>query len=640
MRFFYFFIIFNVIISAEPADENYLQSLIDRSSLEKLHEERFWHLLLHYKKTKTGSGMISESNSSAFFMSAEGRTDPKKELHSTLRSFFSKEVPEGQNEQHPQCKFPARYRWLKEKLNFDPAFISDEKCERFDTWKAALNPKSIKVIFASYYMGAPASVYGHTLMKIDTDRDENRELLDYGVNYAASQDAEDNPVQYAFKGIFGLYNGQFSIFPYYFKVNEYNEGESRDLWEYRLNLKEEEIEWFHLHLWELGSASFPYYFFSDNCSYHILSLLEVARPSLRLRDRLPGWVIPSETIKVIAEEKDLVSEKLYRPSLHSKIKQKLFLMNPEEREILFKVLGREISPEKFREMKLAEDRKAFILDALLDSFRFRKANKNQETAEDALYRKFLSVRSELPAEKDTVYRPVTTSPDTGHSIIRMKTGIGYGSNGSFAEFSLRPAHHDLLNQDSGYFPNSENLVLNFRLRAFNEDKRLFLEETNILKLGSFTPYNSISKLNSYFVNFGSDAAVLKKNRLLRDSDYRRHSMGNMEALYGYTFQDEYSPFLSKFSFSFLAGMKLQSASALEKGFRAGPQMLLSVIGDFGNIKFLFSGAYYGFSVLTGHDDYKASFQVRYSLNLNNELRAELFSQRYYNEAVFSYSHLF
>ncbi|HMV79753.1 MAG TPA: DUF4105 domain-containing protein [Leptospiraceae bacterium] len=637
MRFFCFIFLFIASVSAET-EEDYIQSLIARSSKEKLYQDRFWHLILHYKKTR--SGTVSESNSTSFFISAEGRTDPEKEMHSVLRSFFSMEKPTGLDEMHPQCRFPARYRWLKEKLNFDPAFISDQKCERFETWKSALNPKGIKVIFASYYMGAPASVYGHTLMKIDTAREENRELLDYGVNYAASQDAEDNPVQYAFKGIFGLYNGQFSIFPYYFKVNEYNEGESRDLWEYRLNLNEEEIEWFHLHLWELGSASFPYYFFSDNCSYHLLSLLEVARPSLRLREKLPGWVIPSETIKVISEEKDLVAEKLYRPSLHSRIRQKLFLMSREEREILYKVLGREISPDKFREMNIPDDRKAFLLDALLDSFRFRKANKNQENAEDALYRKFLSVRTELPAEKDTVYSPVTTSPDTGHSIIRIKTGIGYSTKGSFAEFSLRPAHHDLLNQDSGYFPNSENLVLNFRLRAYNEDKRLFLEETNILKLASFTPYNSISKLNSYFVNFGSDAAVIKKDRLLRDPDYRRQSMVNTEALYGFTFQDEYSPSFSQFSLSILAGMKVQSSPLLERGYRAGPQVLFNLIGDFGNIKFLLSTAYYGFSFLTGQNDYKASFQVRYSLNLNNELRAELFSQRYYNEAVFSYSHLF
>ena len=108
-------------------------------------------------------------------------------------------------------------------------------------------------------------------------------VIDYGINFAANQNPKDNPIEYVINGLFGLYDGQFAIFPYYFKVNEYNEAESRDMWEYRLSFNTEEIEWAYSHLWELGAASFPYYFFSDNCSYHILSILEIARPSLRLR---------------------------------------------------------------------------------------------------------------------------------------------------------------------------------------------------------------------------------------------------------------------------------------------------------------------------------------------------------------------
>ena len=580
------------------------------------------------------------ANDKRFFNSGEGKTNPEKELNATLASFFLTEIPTDPNEMHPQCKFVARYKWLKQKLNFKSEFLPEQKCERFEKWRAALNPKSVKVIFASYYMGAPASVYGHTLMKLDTAREDNRELLDYGLNYAANQNPSDGPFQYAINGLFGFYNGQFTIFPYYFKVNEYNEGESRDLWEYRLNLNEEEIQWFQLHLWELGSATFPYYFFSDNCSYHILSLLEVARPTLRLREKVPPWVIPSETIKVINQEKGLVAEKIYRPSLHSKIKQKLYLMTEQERDAVYKIIRNEIGPKEFKTLELADDRKAFILDTLLDAYRFRKANKTQDKEEDTIYRKFLLMRTELPQEKDNDYKPVTTPPEAGHSILRLKTGLGYSTNGGFAELAFRPAHHDLLNQDFGFVPNSENLVLNFRVRTYAEEKKLFVEETNILKLVSFSPYNSISKLNSYFFNLGSDAAVVKKENFLKETEYKRVSMGNIEALYGYSFQNEYNPNLSRFMFSILSGIKAQSSNALEQGYRVAPQLMFNLIGDFGKVKFVFSTAYYGYSILFGRDDYKTSLQFRYSIGLNHELRTEFFSQRYYNEAVISYSYLF
>ena len=197
-----------------------------------------------------------------------------------------------------------------------------------------------------------------------------------------------------------------------------------------------------------------------------------------------------------------------------------------------------------------------------------------------------------------------------------------------------------MNQDFGFVPNSENLVLNFRVRTYAEEKKLFVEETNILKLVSFSPYNSISKLNSYFFNLGSDAAVVKKENFLKETEYKRVSMGNIEALYGYYIQNEYNPNLSRFMFSILSGIKAQSSNALEQGYRVAPQLMFNLIGDFGKVKFVFSTAYYGYSILFGRDDYKTSLQFRYSISLNHELRTEFFSQRYYNEAVISYSYLF
>ena len=126
--------------------------------------------------------------------------------------------------------------------------------------------------------------------------------------------------------------------------------------------------------------------------------MEVARPTLRLREKVPPWVIPSETIKVINQEKGLVAEKIYRPSLHSKIKQKLYLMTEQERDAVYKIIRNEIGPKEFKTLELADDRKAFILDTLLDAYRFRKANKTQDKEEDTIYRKFLLMRTELPRE--------------------------------------------------------------------------------------------------------------------------------------------------------------------------------------------------------------------------------------------------
>ena len=39
-----------------------------------------------------------------------------------------------------------------------------------------------------------------------------------------------------------------------------------------------------MHAWELGNASFDYFFFKENCSYHLLALLDYADPTLHLTD--------------------------------------------------------------------------------------------------------------------------------------------------------------------------------------------------------------------------------------------------------------------------------------------------------------------------------------------------------------------
>ncbi|MGT0149952.1 Lnb N-terminal periplasmic domain-containing protein [Vibrio metschnikovii] len=105
-------------------------------------------------------------------------------------------------------------------------------------------------------------------------------MVAFAINFAAEPEGNDNPALYAMKGLFGFYPGRFTVMPYYRKVREYNDIESRDIWEYPLNLTEQEVERVLLHLWEMQLAEFDYYFLDENCSYQLLALLELARDDL------------------------------------------------------------------------------------------------------------------------------------------------------------------------------------------------------------------------------------------------------------------------------------------------------------------------------------------------------------------------
>jgi hypothetical protein len=75
------------------------------------------------------------------------------------------------------------------------------------------------------------------------------------VNYAATVNSDDN-WSYAWKGLVGKYPGEYSLMPYYRKVKEYGDFESRDLWEYELNLNPEETAFLVKHIWEMQKSVF------------------------------------------------------------------------------------------------------------------------------------------------------------------------------------------------------------------------------------------------------------------------------------------------------------------------------------------------------------------------------------------------
>src|SRR5206468_8719432 len=98
-------------------DNSYLKELTRQAREARLSEERYWHLLLHYRRDLTG-GYTSEVDDPGFFLAPNGKADPQAELEATLAKFFSDELV-GRSSQPTQCAFVARYHWLKSRLAVD-----------------------------------------------------------------------------------------------------------------------------------------------------------------------------------------------------------------------------------------------------------------------------------------------------------------------------------------------------------------------------------------------------------------------------------------------------------------------------------------------------------------------------------------
>jgi hypothetical protein len=467
-------------------DGSYLAALLDRADRERLHERREWRLLGHYAPGARG-GVASLAHGERFFFSRVGRTDPRAELHETLSAFFdpARFVRDGEP---PVCAFPARWAWLARELEIDASRLPAVSCERYEKWREGLDARGITLVFPEAYMNNPASMFGHTLLRVDSSVESgDRELLAYAINFAAEA-GNDGGIAFAFKGIFGGYDGFFSVLPYYEKLEQYGDWENRDIWEYPLRLTEPEIDTLLAHVWELRGVPFRYFFFDDNCSYQLLALLEIARPGLDLLSFFPLWAIPIDTVRVVAEETDLIAGAKYRASPATRIRYRA-QRTPAPDRILARDLAlgdveldaaamAETSPQRRAEA-------ASLAYAYLRYLYYADEISRENSAARSLGLLAEVSRTDRATEVQEPRAP-GTPPQRGHASARVGVGGGVRADEGFVEISLRPVFHSLSDPPAGFVEGAHLEIGRVAVRYEPERGRLRLEELALVDVSSLT----------------------------------------------------------------------------------------------------------------------------------------------------------
>ncbi len=406
-----------------------------------------------------GAGRAKRTGDTSF-LADTGKDDPAAELDATLRGAFgarsatADEVRDGA--QPAFCRFPARIAWLKNALDFDPTRLAVEPCPKFEQYWERMAPESATLVFSSYYLNNPASAFGHTFLRIHkhqpmVSRDQ-RELLDYGVDYAAQADTS-NPVLYAFKGLTGLFKGLFNLYPYFYKVREYNDYESRDLWEYDLDLTQSEVVMLAAHLYELGSTYFDYYYLDENCSYHVLGAIEAAAPRLHLLDHIKVPVVPADTVKALYANPGLVKDVRYRPSAMTIFNARASKLTTAQLDVLER-LARD--PETPLPAGLTPRQQIEVYDTTADLIDVRYAKDlafSSDGPAGRIRRRILERRAAIlePSDELDIPPPYDKLPHVGHGSLRVWGGAGYSSaDGPMYELAVRLTLHDLADPPRGY----------------------------------------------------------------------------------------------------------------------------------------------------------------------------------------------
>jgi hypothetical protein len=471
-------------------DRGYLDELIETARQKRLAEDRQWLTLGHYLPDWLGTGVTSVIDSPGFFNAADGRSDPRAELEATLARFFAGDE-DRKNLQHPQCAYMARYRWLKAQLGFDPARLPEQPCLAFEEWIQVIDPAQVTLIFPAAYLNQPSSMFGHTLLRIDKPgQTERTRLSSYAINFAAAT-GEDAGMLFALKGIVGLYPGAFSILPYYDKVKDYSDLENRDIWEYQLTLKPAEIRRMLMHVWELGQEYANYFFFDQNCSYQLLSLLEVARPELDLTSRFLVWAIPSDTVKAVVEQAGLLKRTVYRPSARSEIEHRLSLLEPRQRSLALQLATGARGLEDAALAALPDGERAAVLELAYEYLQLRFRAKDV-TREVSAPRSLALLRARAVIDTPSPVPPVPepeVRPDQGHGSARASLGVGRLDGRNFLQLGLRPSYHDLLDPQAGFLAGSEVAFFDLVLRYYEDSSLVNLESMTALEIQSISPRN-------------------------------------------------------------------------------------------------------------------------------------------------------
>lgn len=455
-------------------------------------ESTEWLKLLHYKSSTFGDykGLV---DSDEFYADKDGRYNPKQEMETEIRLFN-----EGDK---IKCEFPARFEWLKEK-GFVKGNLDD--CEEYQSFMNDVKPDGITVLFTNAFMSNPASLFGHTLIRIDTSR-KGSQMLAHGSNFGANSGDDVGPV-YAFKGLVGGYYGGYMISPYWDIINTYNNIENRDIWEYHLNLTLQQQIMFVNHLYEMKNALIRYFFLNKNCSYMILELIEAVRPELSITKDYNYWAIPLDTLKTIKAVPGLVDRVNYRPARYTKLRAQINAMDEKQYDAFYEG----ITEHNYDMKELTEEQKPLVLETEYQYYQYIYTAGDMELKE---YRKnsfaVLRKRSSMPQAEEI--KPNGQDPSLSHASAQVMLSGGVYDHKSFEQINIRPAYTALTDDNWGLIKGAGISVMEAQLRYYNQTHKTVLQRITGLKIASFVPADRIFSPWSYTSDFNVHREYNPKN---------------------------------------------------------------------------------------------------------------------------------
>jgi len=459
-------------------------------ALSELARHPIWLALTHQARRSLAGDSRRALNEARFFFHPEGARRPDLELDATLTAF---ELPDTQLALANRCRFPARHLFLAEQ-----GLVSPERgvCKELDAWRKTIGDFQLTLIFPEAFLGNPASMFGHTLLRLDpiaTRTDGKADsLLSWALDYSASAEGDVGAI-YMIRGLIGGYRGKFSLARYYERIKVYSDWQDRDIWEYPLDMAREDRERMLLHVWELREVTLPYYFFTQNCSEKILELLEVGWSRLERAGGFPPAITPVDTLRAMAALGDIVGKPVLRPSPATRLQNAMSRLSSDGADRVEALAEGRLAVDNPTLADLDDPSRGKLFELAYDLLRHRYlSGKATEADSRGRSRALLLARSRIKTEVEADPAPLSTRdripPDRGHGTARVELAGGVQDRDGFIELHLQPAYHTRIDAPGGFAEGGEIKALDTTIRVFPKNGRIRLHEFVLLDVSTASPW--------------------------------------------------------------------------------------------------------------------------------------------------------
>jgi hypothetical protein len=460
-----------ILVITSPLFSNQ-STIINLANNSKLYNSNRWKALLHYddKLYIKDKRFILSNNFSL-----------KNELDATIKSFYAPKENYPNINNHPQCRFPARFLFITHELNISKDEFPKINCPAFNIYNLKAPADKISLVYASENVKNPTSMMGHTFLKFSGINYQNRKVNHAITFYTVIQ--SQNPLTLLYQNIFSGMKGMFALQPYRIILTQYTQRENRNVWEYQLKLSNYQKKLIYYHVWELKDVKMKYFFTSYNCSTVIYYALSLANPKIYNDRKL--WISPLNTVKY-----------LYKYNLF----QKATLIPSDE--WLVKMIEENSNQNSINKVKEIVNNKKYedINNLNFYSLKLLSAYTNllyNNKKIDKITKNKIEKKVDEKLEKSDKIFDIShyKSPNKIPPERQFELGYARINNNNYIKLSFLPASHLLNDNNREYFGESE-LKIGY-LSILANDSNIELNDFTLYGMKSYIPYDTLTNDLSY-----------------------------------------------------------------------------------------------------------------------------------------------